>query len=283
MPIYLHTQVHRLIAIKNYNMSFLFYSPLRYGVRKFLPNHSQVSSLQGWLLRSPRGAQQTPQQGLLPPKSRRHGQAGKSWDGSMEDQGTHPRREVSSVQTCHAPVRSGSCPPDLSLPWKTAYNWVLIKESSWHVFLSWLLNQLDHMHNFSSLAWIYLLCYFCMSPPLQQLSPIACQRHHHVYASASETTVGWFLVWTWEIWVSNTGALSHRKTRKDVEVADRKSSWLNVRGKWKEKEPNVSMSRGYANPRFHQGSLLKNRFRPHGRQWKDSYGLLWAFGQVLNP
>ena len=129
---------------------------------------------------------------------------------------------------------------------------VLYLRSFWHVFLAWLLNQLDHMHNFSNLAWVYLLCWFCMSSPLQQLLPIACQKHHHMYASASENKVGWFLVWTWEIWVSNTGALSHRKTGKNVEVADRKSSWQNVRERWKEKEPNVPMTRGYANPRFHQ-------------------------------
>lgn len=62
-----------------------------------------------------------------------------------------------------------------------------------------------------------------MSSPLQQPLPIACQRQRHAYASASETKPGRFLVWTWEIWVSNAGALSHHKTRKNVEVADRKS------------------------------------------------------------
>lgn len=68
-----------------------------------------------------------------------------------------------------------------------------------------------------------------------------------------------------------------------MEVADGKSSWQNIREKWKEKEPNIPTSRECANSRFHQESLLRNRFRAHRRQQKDSCRILWALGQVLNP
>lgn len=128
---------------------------VRYGVTKFLPNHSQLSSLQGWLLRSPQGAQQGHPARAEAPQSRWPGQVGQSWDRSMEDQETRPRREVSQVQTCHTPVRSGSCPPDLSLPWKTAYNRVLTNESSWAIFKKFLacfFRLLDHMCKFGNLA-----------------------------------------------------------------------------------------------------------------------------------